>query len=95
MKMNHSLLGLLSIIGGIILMATTKLLAVECRMGEPGGVNEGGTGLPFPYYSCGVWGESFSWTLVIVDFIILSFFTYLILKLAMKLRTKNKSANVT
>lgn len=86
--MNHSLLGLLSIIGGIILMAMTKLFAVECRMAEPGGVNEGGTGFPFPYYSCGVWGEFFSWTLVIVDLVILSFFTYLILRLMMKLSAK-------
>lgn len=75
-------------VGGVVLMEITNLFAVSCGMAEPGGINEGGKGFPINYYSCGVWGESFSWMAVAVDFVILSFVVFLILKLCMRFAAK-------
>lgn len=89
MQIPKTTLILLSAASGAILLALTKLFEVECRMAEPGGVNEGGAGFPFPYFSCGAWGESFSWAFVAVDFVILSLVSCVIIRLIVELRGKS------
>lgn len=82
------MLALLSMVGGVVLMAITNLFAVSCGMAEPGGINEGGKGFPINYYSCGVWGESFSWAAVAIDFIVLTLVVFLVVKFGMRFVAK-------
>lgn len=86
LNLQHAITIPLSIVGGLLLLAVTSLFTVECRMAEPGGINEGGRGFPIHYYSCGVWGESFSWTAVGIDFIVLTLVTYFVLSFVLKRR---------
>lgn len=83
MNWKHQLL--FSLAGGLALMAIATLFEVECTMGEPGGVNEGGVGLPIPYAQCGVWGQSFSWWIVAFDYIVWSAVSFGVIRLVMRI----------
>ncbi|MFZ2682292.1 MAG: hypothetical protein WAZ14_04335 [Patescibacteria group bacterium] len=89
MKINNSLLLPFSLTGGLILMVVMSNFGTKCHLVEPGGINEGGTGFPFHYHTCGVWGEAFNWLIVAIDFAILSLAVYLVLKLIQRLTQKH------
>jgi hypothetical protein len=60
----------IALLGGVLLSILGGQVGIPCGMAEPGGVNEGWKGLPLPYHSCGVWGESVDWLVLIPNFFV-------------------------
>lgn len=58
----------------------STIVGVSCKMVPPGGISEGWSGLPVPFVYCGVWGETTSWAIAILDFLFWAFIVYLFIK---------------
>ncbi len=70
-----------SLIGGAVLLGITSLFKDKCELVPPGGVTEGGVGLPLHYAACGVWGEQFSWLVFVFDLFFWSAVVYIVIRI--------------
>lgn len=85
---------ILSMVLAVPFTMMSKFIGVQCRMVEPGGINEGWGGFPIPYYSCGVWGQEYSIALIIANFVAWVAIFLGIIYLAKKFKNKNRPTQI-
>lgn len=92
--MNKKKKVLVSVGMAIVLTAVTNFIGISCHFVEPGGVSSGWHGLPIPFRECGVWGDSFSVLVLVLDVLIFAALTYVSIGFFQKKESaKNMNSN--